>query len=78
MTRRHTQVNTRERVVSTALVTRLYLSGVGVALGLSVVTLAFPQVPVPLMLGILGAIFLALSSWTHRHIQTHRDPGSRV
>lgn len=74
MAYQQTRMKISGTTVSTTLVTRLYLIGVGVALALSGVTLAFPQVPASVMLGILGAIFLTLASWTHRHNQAQREP----
>lgn len=47
--------------------TRLYVSGGCVALVLCATAVTFPDVPPTVMLGILGASFLALASRTHRH-----------
>jgi hypothetical protein len=52
-----------------ALTTRLYLLGVCAALVLCATAVTFPAVPPTIMLGVLGAIFLALASRTHRYVQ---------
>lgn len=57
-----------------AITTRLYLSGVGAAFLLCAAAITFPEVPPPVMLGALGAVFLALAARTHRHAQAlHAD-----
>jgi hypothetical protein len=58
-----------------AMITRLYLFGVGVAVALCVAAIAFPDVPPTLMLGLLGGTFLALASRTRRYAQTQQADG---
>ncbi len=58
-----------------AMITRLYLFGVGVAVALCVAAIAFPEVPPTLMLGLLGGTFLALASRTRRYAQAQRGGG---
>jgi hypothetical protein len=59
-----------------AMITRLYLLGVGVAMALCVAAIAFPEVPPTLMLGLLGGTFLALASRTHRYAQAQQAEGA--
>jgi hypothetical protein len=54
------------------MITRLYLCGVGVAVGLCVAAIAFPSVPPTLMLGLLGGTFLVLATRTHRYAQAQQ------
>jgi hypothetical protein len=58
-----------------AMITRLYLFGVGVAAALCIAAIAFPDVPPTLMLGLLGGTFLALASRTHRYAQAQQAEG---
>lgn len=70
-----------------AITTRSYLSGIGAASLLCAAAVIFPEVPPAVMLGALGAVFLAFASRTNRHARTlqagdqavtaerHRDPG---
>ena len=58
-----------------AMITRLYLFGVGVASALCVAAIAFPDVPPTLMLGLLGGTFLALASRMHRYAQAQQAEG---
>jgi hypothetical protein len=55
-----------------AMITRLYLFGVGVAVALCVAAIAFPEVPPTLMLGLLGGTFLVLASQMHRYAQAQQ------
>lgn len=59
-----------------AMITRLYLSGFGVAVALCVTAIAFPEVPPVVMLGLLGGTFLALASRTRRYAQTQLAEGA--
>ena len=54
--------------------TRVYLAGMGVALGYCTVAVAFPELPTPVMLGALGGTLLALASKAHRYAQAREKP----
>jgi len=58
-----------------AMITRLYLLGVGVAVALCVAAIAFPDVPSTLMLGLLGGTFLAIAARTRRYAQAQQAEG---
>jgi hypothetical protein len=61
-----------------AITTRLYLSGICVALVLCATAVTFPEVPPSVMLGTLGGIFLALASRTHRHARAQHGGDGRI
>jgi hypothetical protein len=60
------------------ITTRLYLSGVCVALVLCATAVTFPEVPPGVMLGTLGGIFLALASRTHRYARAQQEDDGRI
>jgi hypothetical protein len=57
------------RTKPVTLATRLYLLGIGIAGGLCMLALAFPQIPATVVLAAVGVVFLAFASWAHRYGQ---------